>query len=232
MFDITKEIAELKIKTDTLSLSFSLGKDSLVSWILLKDHFKIIPTYFYIIPELEFIKKQIDYYEDFFCTKINLSPHPILFDMLYSGYFQYPHNYHIFEKLEFEHIDFTENSKQIWYDCNLDDNSFWQVVSIKKSDSAMRRLKLMKTGVLDHQKKIFYPIADIKKNEQIKIIKDSKVKISQDYEIWGRSFDGIDIYFLKHLKEYFPNDFEKIKNLFPLIEVEFFRSEINEKIRG
>ena len=57
------------------------------------------------------------------------------------------------------------------------------------------------------------------------IIKDNGFRLPVDYEMWGRSFDGIGYQWLKPLRERFPNDYQKIVDWFPLIELEFFRFE-------
>jgi hypothetical protein len=58
-------------------------------------------------------------------------------------------------------------------------------------------------------------------------IKKEGVKLPIDYKIWGKSFDGLDYRFIKPLKDNFPNDYEKLKILFPLIDVEIKRYEDN-----
>jgi hypothetical protein len=51
------------------------------------------------------------------------------------------------------------------------------------------------------------------------------VKLPIDYELFGRSFDGIDYRFAKPLRERLPEDYERIKFWFPLIDVEILSHE-------
>ena len=52
---------------------------------------------------------------------------------------------------------------------------------------------------------------------------DNDVKLPIDYEMFGKSFDGLDYRFLKPIKERFPEDYAKIKEFFPLIDLEILR---------
>ena len=53
-------------------LGFSRGKDSIAAWIYLKRFFKrIIPFHCASVPHLKFVDDSLEYYEDFFATKVH-----------------------------------------------------------------------------------------------------------------------------------------------------------------
>lgn len=56
-----------------VALSFSCGKDSIVSWLYLRERgIKVHPYYFALCPDLPMVKTALEYYENFFDTKITV----------------------------------------------------------------------------------------------------------------------------------------------------------------
>ena len=72
-------------------LSFSCGKDSIACWLALKEcNIEVVPVYCYYVPQMPFIEKELDYFEDFFDCSIRRYPHKTLFEWLATGLFQPP----------------------------------------------------------------------------------------------------------------------------------------------
>ena len=69
----------------------------------------------------------------------------------------------------------------------------------------------------------FYPIFDWDKARLLKEIFDSKIALSVEYRLFGRSFDGLDYRSVAIIKEEFPDDYERIRELFPLVDLEVMR---------
>ena len=67
------------------------------------------------------------------------------------------------------------------------------------------------------------PIADWLKAEVMGIIDRYGVKLPIDYEIFGRSFDGIDYRFVEPMRRHLPDDYERLLEWFPLLVGEFIR---------
>jgi len=85
--------------------------------------------------------------------------------------------------------------------------------------------EIRKHGAVNLNKKTFYPIYDWT-NEQIRdCINENNIQLPIDYEIWGKSMDGLDYRFIKPLKEKMPDEYERIKKYFPLIDLEILRYE-------
>jgi len=216
-------------KNKKILLAFSCGKDSLATWLHLRKFYpdiEIYPYYCYLIKGLSFVEEAIIYYEKFFNQKIIQIPHESVFRMIDNAVFQCPKN-----------LIFCENNEYLKYDYNeirtglgkfFGIKNPYVAVGINKSDSLMRRIFFKKHGdVNENQKKIF-PIAEYERNKIYEIIISSGIKLPKDYLFFGRSFDGFDYRFSKHIKENFPNDYEKIKQFFPLVDVEIKRGEIYE----
>lgn len=221
--DLCRYVAE---KSDgQCLLSFSLGKDSIGSWIQLKRFFtKIELVYLYLVPDLEFVNQSIEYYETLFNQKIMRLPHPSLYRWLNNATFQAPENLRTIENCRLPMFDYDDSFKAAGEDLKLPKNVF-TAVGVRSADSLNRHTSLKMYGSLNRKRKVFYPVYDWKKARLLQEITDSKIKLPVDYKLFGRSFDGIDYRFLKPIKENFPRDYERILTFFPLAELEVKKYE-------
>jgi hypothetical protein len=94
---------------------------------------------------------------------------------------------------------------------------------VRSADSLARRAACLKTGGINRKKKHFWPVWDWNIEKTRQEIRASGIKLPVDYKIWGRTFDGFDYRFLKPLKDHFPKDYEKIREFFPLVDLEILR---------
>jgi 3'-phosphoadenosine 5'-phosphosulfate sulfotransferase (PAPS reductase)/FAD synthetase len=211
-----------------VTIGLSMGKDSLACAVLLKKlNIDFLPFYFYHIPELEFVNEQIKFYENYFDKKIIQMPHPMLYDNLRHQDFM-PKNmaddvssYHL-PKMEFETL-------MKYYMIEMGINTdYYDVVGMRASESFNRRKFFEKLGKgYSEKKKKIYPIYNWNKKQVLDFLKENQCPLSNDYPIWNRSFDGLKYQFLFGVKENYPQDFEKIKEYFPLIEADLYRYEFN-----
>lgn len=229
--NILNQIKEKGIKK--VSLGFSTGKDSLFGLnFLLKNGIEVIPVYFYIVPGIDFIEENLRLYEKYYNMHIIRLAHPILQDFInytqwqtlekakFMGQFWSKESkHHTFQgimKAFFEHEGIS-----VEYDCNC----------MKMSDSLNRRLLLRNKPDIDDEKKIIYLAKYLKTSEIWQYIRENKLPLTRDYEIFGRSADNLLNYqYLIGIKKNYPNDFAKIKEMFPLCEVEIKRYEAYQKI--
>ena len=70
------------------------------------------------------------------------------------------------------------------------------------------------------------PIYDWLEGSVFDYIDHHGIDLPIDYELFGRSFDGMDARFVVPIKENLPIDYEQIKKWFPLIELEVFFHEL------
>jgi predicted phosphoadenosine phosphosulfate sulfurtransferase len=218
---------DLASKYDEVILSFSCGKDAIASMIQMKRFFKKTHlVFYYLVPNLDFQQKTIKYYEGIFEQKILQMPNPNVYNMLAGLTYQNVKSSEYLWENGFCDINF--NYDDIFYmakaDLNIDYHSY-TALGVRASDSLNRYVSIKKYGAVNPDRKQFFPIFDWSQSKVLTEIKQAKIKLPIDYKIWGRSFDGIDYRFLIGVKNYFPNDYEKIKQLFPLIDIEMLRYE-------
>ena len=201
--------------TDSCIISFSCGKDSIVTLDLCHKHFKNIYVYFmYIVDGLEVNEGILKWYEDKYQIEIKRIPHWDLSNMFRTGAYRLA----------------DDNVKQIKnndiYDYVRDSSGFeWISAGERIADSMHRRGIIKSSGSIDAKRRRFYPVSEWKKEHILKYIKRERLKIPVGYEICGRQanqFDGKDLSFIK---KYFPGDYEKIQSWFPFIDVAVKRYE-------
>lgn len=215
--------------SDTVILSFSIGKDSIGAWLQMRKYFKrIVPYYFYLVPGLGFVETALKYYEGYFGTEIAQLPHPSLYRMLNNLVFQAPENCSAVEDAELEEHDY-DNIVRTWKrDVGLGRDMF-VAHGTRANDSLMRRTSVKKWGSLNPRRRTFMPIYDWNKARLKEFLIENNIKLAVDYEMFGRSFDGIDYRFLAPIRERFPADYKKILEYFPLAELEILRREWRER---
>ena len=204
-------------------LRFSTGKDAIAAYIQLKKFFdRIIPIYHYLHPDLEFVNKSLEYYESVFDTKIYRVPNQMLYKHLNSGLFQDLNSWKTILKFGLPNFDNDDVNAMIKDDLDLDEN-IYTALGTRAADSKMRGFVIKKHGAINNNRKTWLPVYDWKIDKLVSEIQEAGIKLPIDYKIWGKSFDGLDYRFIKPLKDNFPKDYEKLKQLFHLIDVEIKR---------
>ena len=228
-YTTSEELCEqMAAECDTAILAFSTGKDSIAAWLQMRKYFKrIVPYYCYVVPGLQFVERNLEYYEDFFGCHIYRLPHRSFFRML-GGYMDQPPKRAnvIYEaKLPTEQTYNDDTIGDIIRRCeNLPDAAYIGT-GVRMADSPFRRVGIMTHGAVNHNAKRFYPVYDWKKDDLIRAFDDAKIKLPIDYRMFGRTFDGLDYRFLKPLQEWFPEDYDRILEWFPFAEVEIARRD-------
>lgn len=227
MINVAKKAYDCGIRKATIG--FSTGKDSVVGLdLLIKAGIEPLPIYFYIVPELDFIENNIALYEKHFGVKVVRLPHPILYDYIHHQAWQ-PYDKALlldtvnlgmisFEMMNKIYIE-SNGIKDFDYDCNC----------MKMADSLNRRLLLRKSPDIDHDRKIIYLAKYFADKDIYAYLKDNDIPLTDDYKIFGRSWDGISYHFLTGVHKYYPNDYAKIKEYFPLIDAELMRYKLCKK---
>lgn len=221
----SKEVLQiLKDENRPIALSFSGGKDSLAAWLAMREYdIEVVPVYFWMVPNLKFVNDMLDDYEDFFGVEIHRYPTPAFYRMLKGAVFQSPERLKVLDAIGgIPTPDYPALWKEVFDELGLDDDT-WKADGVRAADSIVRRSDFTQHGVMKHASRKVSPVADFLKAEVINIIKRHGVKLPIDYEIFGRTFDGVDNRFTKPLKEHIPEDFETLKTWFPLIEADHIR---------
>lgn len=221
--DTIKEVRSRQ--ADTL-LAFSGGKDAVAAWLAIRPHFeRVIPVYMYLVPELEFVEETLTYYEQFFGEKIIRMPHPSLMRWLNGNVFRPPHQVEVLEQAKLPEVTYEDIFAAVRYEYGLDDDILY-ATGVRAADSPMRRIAISRYGSISEAQLKYHPVWDMRKKDLLSLFKKHGVRLAKDYKYFGRTFDGLDIRFLKPVKEHFPGDFQKIVEWFPFVELEIFRFEM------
>lgn len=200
-------IAEMARQTDTVLLAFSGGKDAIGTWLAIRPHFKrVVPFYRYLVPGLKFVKESLRYYEEFFGTRIIQVPAPSLYRMLNGLVFQHPRNVPIIEAAGLPDFEYREVNELICEELGLPGDTF-VASGVRASDSLQRRRHFKLNGPITYSERTFYPIWDWKKGALLDVLHAAGVKLPVDYQIFGRSMDGLRLTYLAPIRRYFPDDY-------------------------
>lgn len=223
--DLFEVVRRLQEGDNRVLLSFS-GKDSLATWLYLRENgFEVIPYWCYMVPGLSFDVEMIEYYQQFFGTKIYRFLHPAAYNLLYGLCWQAPDTARAIMSMGIGRIDYAEIERQIVDVQGLRADTF-TAVGIRASDNLMRNRLVHQMGPLGlKHRRYWWAVWDFKIDDVMSIIRRHGAKLSRAYQIWGATGDILDYPVLKVLKEKAPADFAKIVEMFPLIEMELFRYE-------
>lgn len=212
-----------KLDDNNVILNFSMGKESIACYYQLKKYFKNVHLiYKYLIPGLSFVQESIDYFETKFNQKIIQMPNIGFYRMINGNVFATPKHLEIIHGIGLPNHTYNDYEKLIRVDLNLP-NAFIGI-GVRAADSPTRSMVVKMHGPVS-KRKTFYPIFDWKYEQLRNCLNDNNIKLPIDYELFGKSFDGIDYRFLKPIKENYPHDYETIKLYFPLVDLEILRYE-------
>lgn len=221
-------IDDVSKETDSILLFHSLsGKDSIVLLDLCYKKFKrVIVVFMYLVKDLEHIMRYYNYaktkYPNIEFVQV---PHYALFNYIKTGY-----------------MGIKQNTKQRqWTIADITDKLRekigveWACYGFKQSDSLNRRLMLRSytdgKEAINWKTKKFYPLSTYKNKEIMDFILDHRLK---NPEVCGtnKQSSGVDIEdveYQKYLKELFPEDLEKIYNVFPMARIVMLKANNKEE---
>ncbi len=208
-------------------LKFSTGKDAIGAALALRrSDFEVRAVYMYPIPGLEFVEESLDYYERslFGGQRIIRLPHPSLVRKLNGLVFQPPERCRAIEDSELPEYDQEDLNAAAISQLGWSDDDTMTAMGVRAADSPQRYMHFKRGGVNVAGRR-FYPIFDWRKAELVDAISRSGVKLPVDYELFGRTFDGIDLRFLLPLRTHRPADYRRVLEWFPLAELEVYRCE-------
>lgn len=217
-------LSKLADEGEPVFLSFSCGKDSTAAWIAMREHgIPVLPVYLYVVPDLRIVHESVNYFEGFFGQHISQYPHPSLYRMLEGNVYQAPERLHVLDNAQLPMPDLDMLWDEIRKDFDLP--GAWVADGVRAADSIVRRASLSHHGVMKQYSKKVSPIADWLKSEVMACLDAHGVMLPTDYELWGRTLDGIDARFMRPLRDRYPDDFERVKRFFPLVELDLMRED-------
>lgn len=174
---------------------------------------KVYPVFLYFIKDLSIRNNIIVYYEKRYKIKIASFPHHDL-AKIYKAQAYCFNNQSISIVSQFEMDNFLRDK----FNCE------WIAYGYKKSDSLSRRgiLNMTEKGIDKKNKKI-YPLMDWNNQDSMKYCKVSKLPLPPDYDFGFRDINFFKGKSLLFLKNNFPDDFKRVVNQFPFIEVSLYQ---------
>ncbi|GAB6036153.1 hypothetical protein JCM15519_07120 [Fundidesulfovibrio butyratiphilus] len=212
-------------------LSFSGGKDAWVTWLACRDHFELTPFYYYLVPGLEFVEDYLAYAERRLGKHIIRLPNPRLFDMLREGVFQPPERWPVINAAQLPKMTYDDLSRAAEDAADLPERC-WTALGVRAADSARRALVFKTHGAINETRRYFYPVWDWRKDRLVEALQKECIKLPIDYELFGRTFDGIYLLYLWNIKNHFPRDYQRILEWFPDADMEVWRYERSLKKAG
>lgn len=210
-------------------LAFSGGKDSLATWVgMLNSGMppeRIFPYYMYSVPDLKFVNDMLDRMEDTFQRRIPRYPNPRLYSRLRYGTFQPPDRRAVIEAAKIPYFWEQDVIDEIERDYGLEPNR-WRLDGVRATDSIVRRISIKKHGPMKPHLNKVSPIWDWRISDVRNALAAWNIEWPIDYEWFGRSFDGIDYRFIKPIYDNVPEDFERLQQWYPFLELELYRHDL------
>jgi len=226
--DLNREIA--KKSNGVCLLSFSGGKDSVCAWLVLRNYFsRIIPMHFASVPGLKSKERMLRYYEDAFETHILRMVGEEVSMALPRMMYQLPDEAPALAELETP--DWSKLDAYEFVRKTLNLPKAWCAIGISEGDSIDRRIYCKKTGGKNPQNLTFYPHYNFTRAQVILTIRNSGLKLSDEYLWQNRSLGGVPSYTCNKLyQEHYPEDFERWKAVYPLLLAKSYREMMLDAI--
>lgn len=215
-------------------VAFSGGKDAIATEIAMQESgVDTVLAHLYLIPgkvpgeTLGFIEDGLKRLEDHWQKPIHRYPHPSFYRWLNNFVFQAPEHCAVIEAAKLPSPTYEQMWALIRYDLGLDPDT-WVADGVRAADSLVRRASIKKHGAMKVNSRKVSPIWDWLQGSVYEVIEKSNIPLPVDYELFDRSFDGIDHRFLAPMKDRFPDDFVQVLNWFPLAELELVRHDMRK----
>lgn len=216
-------LASVRARTDTVLLSFSRGKDAIASWLALRDAgLKVIPYHLDLVPGLGFVDRSIADFERVFATPILRVTDPSFYRLLRNLVFQPPERARAIELAALPSVTYEDTEALLRHRHGRHPIA----IGTRAADSPTRRANINMHGAVNPRRDTLLPVFDWNVARVRARIAAAGISLPVDYEMFGRSFDGIDYRFLGSLRERFPEDYAVVLRWFPLASLELTRRSL------
>jgi hypothetical protein len=220
--------AELRdaLAGQTVLLAFSRGKDSIAAWLALRAAgVHVVPYHLYLIPGLQWVAESLAYYEDWFGAEILNLPHPSLYRWLTHQMFQPPERCRVIEAAQIIVPTYADVNRLIREHHQLPGDT-WVCDGVRAADSPNRRTAIASHGPVNQANRTQKIVWDWRKAHVYDAIERAGVELPPDYDWFKRSFDGLDVRFLRPIRQHAPADYARILEWFPLADLELCRAAL------
>lgn len=191
--------------TDSVLVSFSMGKDSIVTLDLCKKYFKHVEAFFmYLVPHLKFQDEALAKYERHYNMKIIRVPHFEDGDFYRFGSFRDP-DYSV------PRVKINNIYEYLREKTGID----WIAGGEKINDSIVRRAMLKHSGSIDVKRRRFYPVMYWTDKQIKEYIRLNGLLYPEFNRKLGFSFHSLAGKELSAIKKIYPEDYQRILKFFP-----------------
>lgn len=205
--------------TDSVLVSFSMGKDSIATMDLCFKYFKHVqPFFMYMVPGLKFQEEALAKYEHHYNTKIIRVPHFETADFYRFGSFRDP-DYSVPRVKISKIYDYLRHETGI----------HWIAGGEKINDSIVRRAMLKHSGSIDEQRGRFFPVMYWSDKDIKQYINMNHLLYPKFNRELGFSFHSLAGKELSAIKQIYPSDYERILKFFPEAQAGVLQYETYKK---
>ena len=200
-------------------VGYSGGKDSAVLLDLCLKHFDKVDVFFmYIVKGLRFQEATLESVEARHGLTIRRVPHFMLSEFLRYGTFRVE---------DFDTPIVT--TRQVYDYARELTGSHWIACGERIADSTVRRAMIKRSGSIDVQRGRFYPLAEWNKADVLAYIRQHRLHVGGESAKLGFSFRSLAGEEMAKIKAAYPEDYERIKRWFPLVEGSVRQYELANK---
>ena len=211
-------------------LSFSRGKDALAAWLNLSRFFtRIIPFTCAAVPHIPFADEYLAYLERIFGTHVIRLQDGGLFSMVNALRYQWPHDEEWINGMSWPEYDAQDIAATIRSHLGLP--RAWTAYGLNASDSIDRMITVRQCHGRYNGTRSFYPNFDWTHAQIMEVLRQSNIRLSNEYHIASRSFAGAPMpHTLMAIKRRDPALFKRLELYYPLLKASVCRTEWrNEK---
>ncbi len=221
MANLYHAIETAAVMSDSVLVSFSGGKDSIVTLDLCCRFFERVEGFFlYWVKGLQHQENVLRFYEDKYGIPIHRLPHFEAAPALRYG---------VFRDRDLS-VPIVTPADIYAYMREMTD-FYWIAAGERISDSLFRRAYIKaEGGSIQPKRGRFFPVAEWRTGHIQKYLKQRGLKVGFDYmgNFKGRQLAVLRPSFLKYMQEWYPQDYAKIKEWFPLIEARIMNCDLRE----
>jgi phosphoadenosine phosphosulfate reductase len=208
-------------------VAVSCGKDSVATLSMCCEHLgsENVRCYFmYFVPGLSFQEKYLTYLEGRFGVTIMRLPHWGLRRLFQDAALRFP--------VPPSKVPKAVKIRDIENYVRVNTGFAWIATGERAADSMERQAQIKKCNGVNHERLRFYPIAYWSNAAVFNYLKSQRIVLPGDYTATGsQSFGSLWAEQLIGIRDRFPEDYEKVKQMFPFADAQILRYQLR-KARG
>jgi len=210
-----------------IAVGISGGKDSAAALdMVCRYRDDVIAFFMYLVPELSFQKAYIEYVRKRYGVDVLVLPSWELGHMLRRASFRF----HTRQTRDVPVLSVRDTELFVKHETGAQ----WIAYGHRTKESIVRLayLKTLLPHGVDDEHGLIYPILSWSKHRVLSYIKLRRIKLSPETRYIGRSFSSLRKDQVEVIRDEFPEDYEKIRRFFPLVEAAARRPVEAPGVRG